>query len=78
MESGEEMKIIVPKWFIIYASLVLSVYLGSGVYFLTCKVTPQKQKANEEISHWEQKYNEEIAKKEKVFKQHPRMRKYFK
>lgn len=28
--------------------------------------------------NWEEKYNEEIFQKEKVFKQYPRLRKYFK
>ncbi len=28
--------------------------------------------------NWEQKYEEEIAKQEKVFKEHPRFRRYFK
>ncbi len=74
----KEMKIIIPKWYLIYVGLILLIYFGSAVYFVTCKVAPRNYKDAQEIKQWEQKYNEEIAQKEEVFKQHPRMRKYFK
>ena len=32
----------------------------------------------EPLINWEQRYNNEISKQEVVFKEHPRLRKYFK
>lgn len=44
------------------------------------RIRETERKVNELMPkiNWEQKYNEEIAQKEKVFKEHPRLRKYFK
>ena len=53
------------------------------------RIAHWEQKYNEEIINcekrrtqdlqgWQERYDKEIAQKEKVFKEHPRMRKYFK
>ena len=39
-------------WFIIYFFFVITIYLGSAIYFLTCKVVPIPRSIK-----WEQKYN---------------------
>ena len=76
MESGEEMK---TKIIVVLSVLLLIVFrMFQTEMAATIRQINWEQKYNEEIINCEKKLNEEIAKKEAVFKKHPRMRKYFK
>ena len=57
--------------------LIIWVLVSVGFRMFQIEMGANKNLRNR-IVHWEQKYEEEITQQEKVFKQHPRMRKYFK
>ena len=70
-------KINIIDLMVVIFLLVLLVYLGSAIYFITCKSIPKKAEYERQIKVWEEKLNKEIAQKEAVFKKYPRLRKYF-
>ena len=72
---------IFGKWNIIDFLVVIFILSLTPMFYFGWKLQKRRQLSQPlplPQINWEQKYNAEVAQKETVYKEHPRLRKYFK